>query len=41
VEFTGGYATLKNIAGLAEYLEPLFNRKVDLISVGGLDKYIH
>jgi hypothetical protein len=40
VDFTAGYATLKNFVGLAEYLEALFKRKVDLITVEGLDKYI-
>jgi hypothetical protein len=40
VDFAAGYATLKNFVGLAEYLEALFNRNVDLITVEGLDKYI-
>ena len=40
VDFAGGHATLKNFVGLAEYLEALFKRNVDLITVEGLDKYI-
>jgi uncharacterized protein len=40
VDFASGHATLKNFVGLAEYLEALFKRNVDLITVEGLDKYI-
>lgn len=40
VELAEGYKTLKNFVALAEYLEALFNRKVDLVTVEGLDPYI-
>lgn len=40
VNFAEGYATLKNFVGLADHLEALFKRKVDLITVEGVDKYI-
>jgi predicted nucleotidyltransferase len=40
VDFARGYATLRNFVGLAERLEAIFGRKVDLITVEGLDKYI-
>jgi uncharacterized protein len=40
VDFAPGYATLKNFVGLAEHLEALFQRKVDLITSEGIDKYI-
>ena len=40
VDFAQGYATLHNFIGLADYLEALFKRKVDLITVEGVDKYI-
>ena len=40
VELADGYATLRNFIGLADYLEDLFKRKVDLITVEGIDKYI-
>ena len=40
VDFADGYATLKNFVGLADRLEALFKRKVDLITVEGVDKYI-
>ncbi len=40
VDFAGGYATLKNFVGLADRLEVLFKRKLDLITVEGVDKYI-
>jgi predicted nucleotidyltransferase len=40
VDFADGYATLKNFVGLADHLEALFKRKVDLITVEGIDKYI-
>ena len=40
VEFTAGHATLSNFLGLAEYLEALFKRKVDLVTHEGLDRYI-
>jgi len=40
VDFAEGYATLKNFVGLADRLESLFKRNVDLITVEGVDKYI-
>ena len=40
VDFTSGYATLKNFIALSDYLEGLFRRKVDLLTVEGVDKYI-
>lgn len=40
VDFAEGYATLKNFVALAERLEALFMRNVDLITVEGIDKYI-
>ena len=40
VDFAEGYATLRNFVDLAERLEALFRRNVDLITVEGIDKYI-
>jgi len=40
VDFADGYATLRNFVGLADRLEALFRRNVDLITVEGVDKYI-
>jgi uncharacterized protein len=40
VDFAEGYATLKNFVRLADRLEALFRRNVDLITVEGIDKYI-
>ncbi|OPY38333.1 MAG: Nucleotidyltransferase domain protein [Methanoregula sp. PtaU1.Bin051] len=40
VDFREGYATLKNFVRLADPLEALFKRNVDLITVEGIDKYI-
>lgn len=40
VDFAAGHATLKNFVGLADYLESLFKRKVDLSTREGLDRYI-
>ena len=40
VDFAQGYATLHNFVGLSDYLEALFRRKVDLLTVEGIDKYI-
>ena len=40
VELADGYSTLRNFIDLADYLEGLFKRKVDLITVEGVDKYI-
>ncbi|HWQ65354.1 MAG TPA: nucleotidyltransferase family protein [Methanospirillum sp.] len=40
VELKTEYKTLKNFVALADYLESLFNRKVDLITVEGIDPYI-
>lgn len=33
--------TLRNYVALADYLESLFNRKVNLLPVEGIDPYIH
>ncbi len=38
VEFTAGHATLRNFVGLADHLEALFKRKVDLSTREGLDR---
>ena len=40
VEFADGQATFDNFMQLVYYLEDLFGRKVDLLTVGGIDKYI-
>ncbi len=40
VELTEGYKTLKNFVALADYLEALLSRKVDLVTVDGLDPYV-
>jgi uncharacterized protein len=40
VELAEGYATLRNFVRLADHLEELFGRKVDLITTEGVDKYI-
>jgi uncharacterized protein len=40
VEFSPGQATLHNLVTLADYLEALFCKKVDLVTVGGIDNYI-
>ena len=40
VELKTDSKTLKNYVALADYLESLFNRKVDLIMVEGIDPYI-
>jgi len=40
VNFAQGYATLHNFVALCDYLEALFKRKVDLLTVEGIDKYI-
>ena len=40
VEFNEGQATFDNFMQLVYYLEDLFGRKVDLLTVGGIDKYI-
>ncbi len=40
VEFADGQATFDNFMQLVYFLEDLFNRKVDLLTVGGIDKYI-
>lgn len=40
VEFAAGHATLSNFVGLADHLEALFKRKVDLVTREGLDRYI-
>lgn len=40
VEFAEGQATFDNFMQLVYYLEDLFGRKVDLLTVGGIDKYL-
>ena len=40
VEFTEGQATFDNFMHLVYFLEDLFGRKVDLLTVGSIDKYI-
>jgi predicted nucleotidyltransferase len=40
VDFATGHATLRNFVGLADHLEALFKRKVDLSTREGLDRYI-
>jgi uncharacterized protein len=40
VDFAPGYATLHNFIGLADYLEALFRRKVDLLTEASISKYI-
>jgi hypothetical protein len=40
VEFVEGHASLHNLVYLADELEALFKRKVDLLTVGGIDKYL-
>jgi uncharacterized protein len=40
VEFADGQATFDNFMHLVYYLEDLFGRNVDLLTVGGIDKYI-
>jgi len=40
VEFAPGQATFDNFMQLAYDLEDLFKRKVDLLTVAGIDKYI-
>lgn len=40
VEFAHGQATFDNFMKLAFYLEDLFSRKVDLLTVKGIDRYI-
>lgn len=40
VEFAPGKATFDNFMQLAYDLEALFKRKVDLLTVAGIDKYI-
>ena len=39
VEFAPGQTTFRNFMELAFYLEELFGRRVDLITVGGLDPF--
>ena len=41
VEFAHGKATFDNFMLLAFYLEYLFSRKVDLLTINGIDRYIH
>jgi len=40
VEFNPGQTTFDNFMHLVYCLEELFGRKVDLLTVGGIDKYI-
>jgi len=40
VEFNPGQTTFDNFMHLVYFLEELFGRKVDLLTVGGIDKYI-
>jgi predicted nucleotidyltransferase len=40
VEFVDGQATFDNFMQLVYFLEDLFGRKVDLLTVMGIDKYI-
>ena len=40
VEFSEGYATLRNFVGLSDHLEQILSRKIDLLTVGAIDKYI-
>jgi len=40
VEFAPGQTTFRNFMELAFYLEDLFGRKVDLLTVGGIDPLI-
>jgi predicted nucleotidyltransferase len=40
VEFSDGQATFDNFMHLVYFLEDIFNRKVDLLTAGGIDKYI-
>jgi hypothetical protein len=40
VEFVDGQATFDNFMQLVYFLEDLFGRKVDLLTVRGIDKYI-
>lgn len=40
VEFAEGQATFDNFMHLVYFLEDLFSRKVDLLTAGGVDKYI-
>mgnify|MGYP001289365120 CR=1 FL=1 len=40
VEFAEGQATFDNFMQLVYFLEDLFNRKVDLLTIGSIDKYI-
>lgn len=40
VELADGYSTLRNFISLADFLEELFRRKVDLLTIEGIDRYI-
>ncbi|ABS54894.1 DNA polymerase, beta domain protein region [Methanoregula boonei 6A8] len=40
VEFADGQATFDNFMQLVYFLEDLLGRKVDLLTVGSIDKYI-
>jgi predicted nucleotidyltransferase len=40
VDFAEGYTTLRNFIGLADYLETLFRRKVDLLTEPTVSKLI-
>lgn len=40
VDFFKEKKTLKNLVGLADYLESIFNKKVEIVTKEGLSKYI-
>ena len=40
VDFEKEKKTLKNLVGLGEFLEMLFEKKVDIVTPQGLSKYI-
>jgi len=40
VEFAWGQTTFQNFMDLIRYLEDLFDRRVDLVTTGGIDPYL-
>ena len=40
ISFSTGSMTMRNFMGLADYLEELFDRKVDLVTTTGISQYI-
>ncbi|WP_292522026.1 nucleotidyltransferase family protein [Methanoculleus sp.] len=40
VELSPGHLTFRNFMALADFLEELYGRRVDLVTVGGLDPLI-